>query len=63
MDSELTALEGLSELPVRRSHVIANDGPTIAGGDLEREALAVEVRVALPILAPVSRHCLPGACF
>ena len=31
----------------------------IAGGDLEGEGLAVEVVVALPVLAPVSGHGLP----
>jgi len=56
---ELGALEGLAELPARRRDAVAGDGAAVAGGDLEGEALAVEERVALPVLAPVPGHGLP----
>lgn len=55
----MASLKGLAELPPGRHDVVAGDGLPIAGGDLEGEALAVEVAIALPILAPVSRHGLP----
>jgi len=47
-------LEGLTELPIRWCHVEACDSSTVTGGDLKREALSIEVGVALPILPPVS---------
>ena len=56
---ELAALEGLAELPAGVGDVVAGDGAAVAGGDLEGEALAVEERVALPVLTPVPRHGLP----
>ncbi|CAL9044047.1 unnamed protein product [Musa banksii] len=56
---ELLSLEGLAELPPGRCHVVAGDRPAVAGSHLEREALPVQVRVALPVLAPVARHPLP----
>ncbi|KAB8084081.1 hypothetical protein EE612_006543, partial [Oryza sativa] len=56
---ELAALEGLAELPAGRHDVVAGDGAAVADGDLEGEALAVEVGVALPVLAPVAGHGLP----
>ena len=52
--SELTALKCLSELPVSRRNIVGGESSAVAGGDLEGEALAVEVRVALPVLAPIS---------
>lgn len=55
----MASLEGLAELPPGGRDVVAGDGAAVAGGDLEGEALAVEVRVALPVLAPVLGHCLP----
>jgi len=51
---KLTPLEGLTELPVRWCHVEACDSSTVTCGDLKREALSIEVGVALPILPPVS---------
>lgn len=57
--SELGTLKGLTELPVARNDVVAGDGTAVAGGDLEREALSVQVIVALPVLSPISRHGLP----
>ena len=59
VDLELTSLECLAKLPISGCGVVASEGPSIAGGDLEGEALAVEVVVVLPVLAPVSRHGLP----
>lgn len=56
---ELSPRVGLPKLPPRRCDIIANQRPAIASGHLEGEALAVEVGVALPILAPILRHCLP----
>jgi hypothetical protein len=56
---ELAAFVGLAELPAGRRDVVAGDGAAVAGGDLEGEALAVEERVALPVLAPVAGHGLP----
>jgi len=57
--SELGALEGLAELPAGGDGVVAGGGAAVAGGDLERERLPVQVRVALPVLAPVPGHGLP----
>nr|GFB04492.1 hypothetical protein [Tanacetum cinerariifolium] len=56
---ELAAMKRLSKLPTSRRHVIASHDSSITGCYLEREALAVKIRVALPILTPVSRQCLP----
>nr|GMD29631.1 Agamous-like MADS-box protein AGL30 [Ipomoea batatas] len=57
--TELAAGEGLTKRPVRRSCVVGDDVATVAGGDFEREGLAVEIQAAFPILPPVSRHGLP----
>jgi len=51
---ELSSTESLPELPVGRSHIVRSHTSAIAGGDLEGEALAIEVGVALPILSPVA---------
>lgn len=59
---ELASLERLAKLPVGRNGVVAGDGTAVAGGDLERETLSVQVIVALPILSPISGHGLPS-CF
>lgn len=59
MLSELSSDEGLPERPPIGDNIVAFHGAAIAGGDSEREALAVEVRVALPILPPISGHCFP----
>lgn len=56
---ELGTREGLSEGPVSRSDIVGDKCTAIASGDLEGEGLAVEVRVALPVLAPVAGHGLP----
>lgn len=55
----MASLEGLAELPAGRHDIVAGESPSVAGGDLEGEALAVEVCIALPVLPPVLRHGLP----
>ncbi|RWW00912.1 hypothetical protein GW17_00036090 [Ensete ventricosum] len=57
--SELAAQIRLPEAPVRWRDVHRGDGEAVAGGDAEREGLAVEVVAALPVLAPVAAHRLP----
>lgn len=57
---ELCPLESLSELPIGRGDVVARHRPSVAGGHLKGEALAVKHAVALPILPPISRHLLPS---
>lgn len=52
--AELSTGECLAEGPARRSGVVGDDGAAVAGGDFERKCLTVEVRVALPVLPPVS---------
>lgn len=56
---ELSPGEGLAEGPVGRGDVEGDEVAAVTGGDLEGERLAVEIRVALPILPPVPRHGLP----
>lgn len=56
---ELPPFICLSELPTGRRNIIASEGSAIATCDLERQGLVVEVGVALPVLAPISRHRLP----
>jgi hypothetical protein len=53
---ELLALERLREHPVPRRDVVRRDRTAPPAGDLERQRLAVEVGVALPVLAPVPAH-------
>lgn len=50
---ELASFERLTELPVPRNGVVASDGTAVAGRHLEREALSVQIIVALPILSPI----------
>lgn len=57
--AELGAGICLTERPARPRNIVRHEAPAIARGDLERQALPVEVRVALPILAPISGHGLP----
>lgn len=56
---KLTAFERLPELPISGRHVVASEGSTVTGGDSKGEALAVEIGIALPILAPISWHGYP----
>ncbi|RWV92876.1 hypothetical protein GW17_00044707 [Ensete ventricosum] len=57
--AELATAEGLSEGPACRNHIVGDQRASVAGGDLEGEGLAIEVAVALPVLAPVPGHGLP----
>lgn len=57
--AELGAGVGLAEGPAGGSGVVGDDAAAVAGDHPEWEALAVEVGVALPVLAPVSGHHLP----
>jgi hypothetical protein len=59
--AELSTSESLAERPVSWGSIEGHNGAAIAGGDLKWEALAVEIWVALPVLAPVSGHCLPAS--
>jgi len=59
ISTELSPGEGLAEGPTGMGDVVRDDAAAVAGGDPEGERLAVEVGVALPVLAPVSRHGLP----
>ncbi|BAS71336.1 Os01g0249050, partial [Oryza sativa Japonica Group] len=47
------------ELPVRRSDVVRRDDAAVVGLHPERQRLAGEVRVALPVLPPVPAHRQP----
>lgn len=51
---KLTTFKGLSKFPTSRHDIGADECESIASGDFKGEALAIEVGVALPILAPVS---------
>ena len=56
---KLRALEGLSKLPICGYNVVRSDGSTITGRDAEGEGLTIEIRIGLPVLAKIPRHCLP----
>ncbi|ONK67945.1 uncharacterized protein A4U43_C05F5490 [Asparagus officinalis] len=56
---KLPAFKRLAELPSSGDGTVADDGASVTGGHAEGEALAGEVRVALPVLAPVPGHRLP----
>lgn len=49
----MATTEGLAKGPTRRSDIVGDHRAAITGGDLEGEGLAIEVGVALPVLAPV----------
>lgn len=51
--AELSTGEGLAVRPAGMSYVVGDNGTAVACGDFEGKCLTVEVRVALPILAPV----------
>jgi hypothetical protein len=57
--SELSPTEGLAEGPATGSGVVGDDRAAVARAYAEGEGLAVQERVALPVLAPVARHGLP----
>ncbi|BAS87106.1 Os03g0822033, partial [Oryza sativa Japonica Group] len=52
-------LEGLAEVPSGGCGVPGCGGAAVAAGDAERERLADEDGVGLPVLAPVPRHGHP----
>lgn len=52
---------GLAKGPACRGNIVGDYGAAIAGDYSEGEALAIEVGVALPVLAPVPWHRLPGS--
>lgn len=58
---ELASTVGLAKVPVGWSHIVGGDRAAITCCDLEREGLAIEVRVALPVLTPVPGHALPAS--
>lgn len=51
--AELTTAIGLPKGPTSWSNVVGDHGTAVTCGDLEGEALAIEIGVALPVLAPV----------
>lgn len=57
--TELGTSEGLAKGPVRRGNIEGHHRATITGGDFEGEGLAIEIVVALPVLAPVSWQLHP----
>lgn len=57
--AELGTTVGLPKGPPSWGSIVGHHCAAITGSDLEREALAIEVGVALPVLAPISGHCLP----
>ena len=58
---ELPSFKSLSKSPILWHNIVAGNCPAIAGCDSEGEALAIDIWVALPILAPVSWHGLPAS--
>ena len=56
---ELLACEGLAKGPASRCNIVREKGASITSGNLEGEALSIEVWVALPVLTPVPWHWLP----
>ncbi len=56
---DLSSLECLSKLPVAICNSTSGN-LAIAGGDHEPETLTNELGSALPVLAPVSGHGIPG---
>lgn len=59
MPSKLFAAESLPEAPIRRGYVVGSDGLAVACSHLKRQVLPIKQGIALPILAPISRHRLP----
>lgn len=50
----------LPELPAGGNHVPRRGGPPVAAGDPERQRLANEDSIRLPVLPPVARHRHPS---
>ena len=57
---ELVAFEGLSETPVVGRDIVRGEDPAISGGEAERQSLAREHGIALPVLAPIAGHRDPA---
>jgi len=51
--AKLSSAKGLTEGPASWGNIVGDHATTVTSGDLEGEGLAVEVGVALPILAPI----------
>ena len=58
---KLSPCKCLSKLPTARYNVVASDSSAITCSHFEREALTIEVVIALPILPPVPGHSLPSS--
>ena len=52
--------EGLPESPAGRNDVGEDEGLPVAGRDAERERLAIQVSIGLPVCSPVPRHRQPA---
>jgi len=59
LERELLADIGLAKGPVLGCNVVRGKGDAVAGGELEREGLAFEVRADMPVLTPVPAHGEP----
>lgn len=57
--AELATREGLAKGPACWSHIVGDHRAAITCGYFEGESLAIEIGVALPVLAPVPVHGLP----
>jgi hypothetical protein len=58
-DPEVFAFKGLPKLPIRGDNAPRGGGSPVAGCDPEWERLPDQHGVALPVLAPIVRHCHP----
>ena len=56
----MTTFKSLAELPTSRSNIVTSNSSSITRSNLKWETLSIEVRVTLPILAPISWHGLPS---
>ena len=56
---ELSANIGLSKWPIVRGNIGRHKWATITSNDLKRQGFSNKVVIALPILTPISSHCLP----
>lgn len=54
--SELFASVGVAELPVWRSNVVSSDSLTVTGRNFKGQRLPFEIRIDVPVLAPISAH-------
>ena len=56
----MVSFERLAEAPACRHHIVGRHRLAVAGRDGERQALPVQLRVALPVLAPIPAHGHPA---